>query len=163
MDVAVDAAWRDDHPLAGDDFRRGADHDVNAGLNVGIAGLADAADTAVLDADVGLDDAPVIDDQRVGDDSIGAVFPVALTLPHPVADHLAAAEFHFLAVDGEIFFDPDDKIGVGEAYPVAERGPEHFGISLPADFEAHIAPFLREPVFFVLALSSRPMIWPVKP
>ena len=33
------------------------DHDVDAGLHVGVAGLADAADAAVLDADVGLEDA----------------------------------------------------------------------------------------------------------
>ncbi len=44
----------------------GADHDVDAGLHVGIAGLADGDDAAVLQADVGLDDAPVVEDQRVG-------------------------------------------------------------------------------------------------
>jgi hypothetical protein len=49
-----------------------ADDDVDAGLDVRIAGLADGADAAVLDADVGLDDAPVIEDQRVGDDRVHA-------------------------------------------------------------------------------------------
>src|SRR5258706_2065716 len=98
MDMRVDAARRDYHALARDDFRRAADHDGHARLDVGIARLADAADAAVLDPDVGLHDAPVVDDQRVGDDGIGAVFPVALALAHAVADHLAAAEFHFLAI-----------------------------------------------------------------
>ena len=44
--------------------------DVDARLDVGIAGLADRGDAAVLDADIGLDDAPVVDDQRVGDDGV---------------------------------------------------------------------------------------------
>ena len=43
---------------------------VDARLDVGIAGLADAGDAAVLEADVGLDDAPVVEDQRVGDDGV---------------------------------------------------------------------------------------------
>ena len=57
-------------------------------------------DAAVLDADVGLDDAPVIDDQRIGDDECRRLSRGgALALAHAVADHLAAAELHFLAVD----------------------------------------------------------------
>ena len=66
--------------------------DVDARLHVGVAGLADAGDAAVLDADVGLDDAPVVDDQRVGDDGVGArrratrwlwPMPSRITLPPP--------------------------------------------------------------------------------
>ena len=61
VDVRVDAAGGDDHALAGDDLggRRRSRSVDDAGLDVGIAGLADAGDAAVLDADVGLDDAPV--------------------------------------------------------------------------------------------------------
>ena len=43
VDVRVDAAGGDDQALAGDDLGAGADHDVDAGLDVGVAGLADAA------------------------------------------------------------------------------------------------------------------------
>ena len=53
-----------DAAFAGDDLGARADHDVDAGLDVGVAGLADRRDAAVLDADVGLDDAPVVEDQR---------------------------------------------------------------------------------------------------
>src|SRR5205823_12970068 len=60
-----------------------------------------------------------------------------LTLPHAVADHLAAAEFHFLAIGGEILFDFDDEIGVGEPHLVARRGPEHIGIDAPRDADRH--------------------------
>ena len=42
----------------------------HAGHHVRVAGLADAGDAAVLDADVGLVDAGPVDDQRVGDDAV---------------------------------------------------------------------------------------------
>jgi hypothetical protein len=43
-----------------------------------------ACDAAVLDADVGLDDAPVIDDHGVGDDGIHrALRPACLDCPMP--------------------------------------------------------------------------------
>ena len=70
MDVAVDAAGGEDLALAGDDFGARADDDVDAGLHVGVAGLADRGDAAVRDGDVGFDDAPMVDDQRVGDDGV---------------------------------------------------------------------------------------------
>ena len=110
VDVAVDAAGGDDHAFAGDDFGAGADDDGDAGLDVRVAGLADGGDAAVLDADVGLDDAGhVIDDQRVGDDGIDGFGRDALALAHAVADDLAAAEFHFLAVDRVVLLDLDDQ------------------------------------------------------
>ena len=57
----------------------------------------------------------------------------ALALPHAVADHLAAAELHFLAVDGEVLLDLDPQLGVGEAHAVAGGGAEHLGIGLARD------------------------------
>ena len=105
----------------------------DAGLDVGIAGLADLPDAPVLEADVGLDDAPVIDDERVGDDGVGDVGGHALALPHAVADHLAAAELHFFAVDRVVLLDFDPQLGVGEPHAIARRRPEHFGIGLPRD------------------------------
>ena len=141
MDVAVEAAGGEDLAFARDDVGAGADHDGDAGLDVGIAGLADRRDHAFLDRDVGFDDAPVIDDQRVGDDGIGRALPVGdLRLPHAVADHLAAAELHLLAVGGEILLDLDDEIGVGQPHLVAGGGPEHVGIDGTFDFCAHSFP-----------------------
>ena len=74
VDVAVDAAGGDDHAFAGDDLGARADDDVHARLHVGVAGLADGGDAPALDADVGLDDAPVVDDQRVGDHACRRAF-----------------------------------------------------------------------------------------
>ena len=90
--------------FAGDRLGAGADHDVDAGLDVGVAGLADAGDAAAADADVGLDDARVVENDGVGDDGIDRTFGArALALPHAVADHLAAAELDLLAIDGAVF------------------------------------------------------------
>ena len=92
MDMRVDAAGGDDPALAGDHLGARPDHDVDAGLDVGVAGLADAADAAVADADIGLDDAPMVEDDGVGDDGVdGALgagacpcpMPSRITLPPP--------------------------------------------------------------------------------
>src|ERR1700722_11033450 len=42
-------------------------------------------------------------------------------LAHRIANHLAAAETQFVAVAGEIAFDLDDQVGIGQAQPVAGR------------------------------------------
>src|SRR5262245_43481448 len=103
MDVAVKTAGGEDLAFTRDHIGAGADHNGDVGLDVGIAGLAYASDHAFLDRDVGLDDTPVIDDQRVGDDGVGGALLVGgLRLPHAVADHLAASELHLLAIGGEI-------------------------------------------------------------
>src|SRR6202034_4907971 len=68
MDVRVETARSEDFALAGDDFGAGADDDGDVGLDVGIAGLADSKDIAILDADVGFYDSPM---------------PSRITLPPP--------------------------------------------------------------------------------
>ncbi len=108
MDVTVDAAGGGDQAFAGNGLGARTDDDIHARLDVGVAGLADAGDAAVLDADVGLDDAPVIDDQRIGDHGIDRALGLgSLRLAHAVADHLAAAEFHFLAIKRMVVLDLD--------------------------------------------------------
>ncbi len=58
--------------------------------DVGVAGLADRGDPAVPHADVGLDDAPVVEDDRARDDQIGRPRgPACDRLPHRLADDLA--------------------------------------------------------------------------
>ena len=115
VDVRVDAAGGDDAALAGDRFGPRADHDVHAGLDIGVAGFADPADAAVADADIGFDDAPIVEDHGIGDDRVdGAVGAGRLPLPHAVADDLAAAEFDLFAIDRAVALDLDDEFGVGE-------------------------------------------------
>ncbi len=79
VNMAVDAARRDDHILAGDDLGSGAHHQfgIDALHRVGISRLADFDDAPIAYADVAFDDAPVIDDYSVGDDKIEDAFVVA--------------------------------------------------------------------------------------
>ncbi len=134
MDVAVDAARGDDLAFAGDRLGARADHDVDLGLDVGVAGLADADDAAVPEADIGLHDAPVVDDQGVGDDGVDrALRARALALAHAVADHLAAAELHLLAVGRVVLLDLDEELGVGQPHLVAHSRAEHVGIGRARD------------------------------
>ncbi len=145
VDMGVDAAGGEDAALAGDGLGAGTDDDVHARLHVGVAGLADAGDAPVLDADVGLDDAPVIEDQGVGDDRVHHLGAGALALAHAVADHLAAAELHLLAVDRAVVLDLDPQLGVAEAHPVAHRGPVHLRVGLSRDPGHQSSPPITSP------------------
>jgi len=149
VDVRVDAAGRDDAAFAGDRFGAGSDHDVDPGLDIGVAGLADTADAAVANADIGLDDAPMVEDHGIGDDGVdGTVGAGRLPLPHAVADHLAAAELDLLAINCAIAFDLDNQLGVGEPQPIACGRAEHRGISGARDRRRH---------------QTLPLILPLKP
>src|SRR5262249_17493279 len=118
----------DDHALAGDDLGARADDDVDAGLDVGIAGLAEFRNPAILDPEIALDDAPPVDDERIGDHRVDGVLAHALALGHAVPDHLATAELHLLAIDREIALDLDHEVGVGETHAIADGGAEHLCI-----------------------------------
>src|SRR5262249_10758374 len=138
MDVHVEAAGGDDLALGRDHFGARPDYDIDSGLHVGISGLADAGDAAVADPDVRLDDAPVIEDQRVRDDGIDRPLgTAALALAHAVADHLAATELHLLAVDRAILFHLEEGLGAREPYAVADRGSVHIGIGGTGDLGCH--------------------------
>ena len=120
--MAVDAAGRDDQVFPGDDLGAGTDDQlrINARLDQRIAGLADPHDPAIADADVALDDPPVIEHDGVGDDQVERRFRHRRRqrrLALAIADDLAAAELDFLAVDREVFFDLDDQFGIRQADP----------------------------------------------
>jgi hypothetical protein len=86
----------------------------------------------------------MVDDQRIGDDGIGRPLRVGqLRLPHAVADHFAATEFHFLAVQGKILFHLDDQLGIGQAQAVAGGGAEHVDIGAPRHMGHQAAPITR--------------------
>ena len=130
VDVGVDPASGDDLPLGGNHFRRGADRDRHAGLNVRVPGFADGEDPPVLHTDIGLHDPPVIDDQRVGENQVHAAVSGHLPLTHAVADHLPAAELDLFAVDREIVFHFDPQLAVRQPHLIPGSGAEHVGIRL---------------------------------
>src|SRR5262249_50298514 len=87
-------------------------------------GLADRRDAPVADANVRLVDAGDIEDEGVRDHEIGRAGGArrGRRLPHPVANHLAAAELGLVSVGRGVVFDLDDEIGVGQADAVSGRG-----------------------------------------
>src|SRR5579872_4084542 len=99
MNVRVDAAGGQNQPFTGDDVGSNSDHQerIDVVHDVWIASFADGADQSVFDTDVGLDDAPVVDDQRVGDDHVGNVSG-GRGLSHTVSDCFAATELDLVAV-----------------------------------------------------------------
>ena len=143
MNVRVDAAGREDEPFAGNRFGRGAHDHVrrHAGHHIRIAGLADAGDSSVLHAHVRLVDAGPVDDERVGDHEVERVgLGHAGRLSHAVAQHLAAAELAFVAVDGVVALDFGDEIGIAEPDPIARRRSVDVGVMPPRHPYVTIAP-----------------------
>jgi len=134
MDMGVDAAGSQDLAFAGNDFGARPDDDVDTGLGVRVAGLADCGDAPVVQADIGLVDAGMVKDDHIGDDGVQrALGARKLALAHAVADNLAAPELHLLAIDGEVLLHLDEKIGVGKPDLVAGRGAEHLRVCRAAD------------------------------
>ena len=136
--VGVDGSRREDVALAGDGLGAGAHHDVHTRLGVGVPGFADRHDAAIAQADIGLHDPPPIEDQGVGDHRVHRpVGAGGLGLTHPIADHLAAAELHLIAVNGEILLHLEDQLGVGEAQAVAGGGAVGLGVGAAGDAVGH--------------------------
>jgi hypothetical protein len=54
-------------------------------------------------------------------------------LPLPIAEHLAASELAFVAVDGKVFLDLGDQRGVTEADAIANGWTEHVDVVAAID------------------------------
>ncbi len=89
--------------------------------------------------DVGLHDAPVVDDERVGyhrvERPIGPRGPGRLA--HAITDHLAPSELHLVARQGQIAFDPDQQLGIGESHPIARGRAIEVCVLASAHAQAH--------------------------
>src|SRR6266436_1415804 len=134
----VDAAGRHNLALARDHFGPRSDDDVDVRPHIGIASFAYGGNTTVRDADVGLPDSPVIENQRVGDDRInGALAAGALRLAHAIADDFPSSELHLLTVGCEVLFHLDDQVGIREAYLVADRWAKHLRIGGATHYVGH--------------------------
>ena len=133
--VAVDGAGGEDAAVAGDDLGGRADDQprVDAVHRVGVAGLAEGDDAAVPDADVGLDDAPVVEHHGAGDDQVERTLGAGGdALPHRLADDLAAAEDDLVAAvraAAAVLGHLDEQVGVGQPDPVAGGRAEQRGVA----------------------------------
>ena len=130
MDVGIDAAGGDYLTFGGNNLRRRANGDSDVRLDIGITRFADCDNTPLFDTNVGFDDPPVIDDQRIGQHQIDTVVSEHLSLAHTVTDDLPAAELDLFAVGGQIVFDLDPQFGVRQAHFIAGGGAKHVGIGL---------------------------------
>ena len=89
-----------------------------------IAGLAEADDPAVLDAEIAFDDADDrIDDENVAEKEVEGALRAghAGGEPDAVAQRLAAALQAFIAINAVILLNNGDQRGVGEADAIADR------------------------------------------
>src|SRR5690606_9760501 len=80
--------------------------------------------------------APVVQDQGVGYHRVGCLGAHTLALPHAVANDLAAAKLHLFTVNGEVLFNFQPQLGIGQAHAVAHGGAEHIGVGTPV-YSAH--------------------------
>ena len=128
------AARGQDAPLAGDDLGRRADlqRRVDAVHHVRVAGLAERDDPARRDADVALDDAPVVEHDHVRDHEVRRAVH-ARALEHRLADRLAAAEHRLVAAEAAVLLDLEPQVGVGEPQPVADRRPVERAVARARD------------------------------
>ena len=102
--------------------------------DVGVAGLAERDDPPVADADVALDDAPVVEHDDVRDHEVGrALGARRRALEHRLADRLAAAEDRLVAADAAVVLDLDPEVGVGEAHLVADGRAVERGVAVAVD------------------------------
>ncbi len=130
--------------FAGNRLCRRADNDCHARLRIGVARLADGVDAPVLQAHIRFVDAAMVDDDDVGDDGIdSALGPRRLALAHAVANDLATAEFHFLAIGRVVLLDLDEEFGIGKTHLVADGRAEHAGIGGAGNLVRHGFRLLR--------------------
>ncbi len=133
--VAVDARRGENQVLARDGVGRRARHQIgmHAVHYVGVARFADARYLAVLDAHVGFDHAQLgVDNGHVGYHQIERALlrGHGVGQSHSVAEGLAAAVDHFVAVLAQILLDLDVKVGVAQTYLVADGGAEQIVVFL---------------------------------
>ena len=106
---------------------------VTPSIRSELPGFADADDAAIANADIGLDDAPPIDDDGIRDDKIERTLRAGgrRRLPHAVANDFAAAELRLFTRHGQIARDFNQQIRVGQTNAITGRRAIQIGV-LPA-------------------------------
>ena len=133
---------------------------VTPAMMSGLPALPDGHDAPGPDPDVRLHDAPVVEDQGIGDHQVqhSLTRGGARGLAHAVADHLPAAELHLVSVGGEVALDLDEEIRIREANPVADGGAIEIGVLPPGQAQAHEPAPRKPPAFARFTLAARPEV-----
>src|SRR5215475_2578647 len=157
--MRVDTPGSDDTTFAGNHFGTRTDNHGDIGLHVRVASLAYGGNTPILDADIGLRNSPVIENQCVGNDRIHSTLAAGtLRLAHAISDYFTASELHFLAINREVLLHFDDEIGICETHLVANCWAKHLRVGGTAHCVGHLD-YLgdrRGTVMAVVALPSPP-------
>src|SRR6266849_3212947 len=124
VDMTVDPSRRHQHIFARDYLGARAYHQfgVYSLHRIGVASFTNLHDTSILNANIAFNDAPVIDNQRVGNDkverAIRSLTRGATALPHTIANDLASTKSDLVAIHGEIFLYLDQQFGIRQAHTV---------------------------------------------
>jgi hypothetical protein len=86
----------------------------------------------------------MIQNDGVRDDGVDRVFRRPLGLTHPISDYLATSKLYLFAIDGEVFFDLDNQVGIGQPDPVPKGRTEHFCIRLSGDLHRKVVQEFKE-------------------
>src|SRR5688572_4398229 len=146
VNVGVDAAGGKNLTFSREDLCRSADFHAwsDAIHDSGVARLANGGDAAVTYGDIRLVNSRVIQDERVGDDKVwGAACSRRFgRLSHSVANDLAAAKLHLVAIPRMVALDLNDQVGVSQPNAVAFGWAIVIRVSMPVD--SHLSfPFTR--------------------
>jgi len=139
MHVSVDTCGSQDKMLARDGVGRGTGAECRGHTfhDIGVTGLADTCDLAVLDTDIGLDDTEQrVEDGDVGDDEVErpGIRRDCVGRAHAVADGLAASVDDLVAVDAEVLLYFDIEVCIAQADLVACGRAEQIVIFLSGYF-----------------------------
>src|SRR4029077_16893356 len=117
VDVNVNPSGSNDFAFAGNHLSSWSDHYVDVRLHIRIASFADGSNVSVLDGDIGLHNAPMVQDHCVGNNRINCALPAStLRLSHAITNDLPASKLDLLAISREVLLWLDNEIGIREAY-----------------------------------------------
>ena len=146
VDMGIESTSGQDQTLASDRFGRHTDHHlfIHSGHHIGVTGLADPRDTAILDADVGLVDAVIIDHQGIGNYQVECIcLGDTRGLTHAIPQHLAATKLALVAIDGVVLLNFERERGITKSDSVASGGAKDLCVVRSANLVCHQAlPFL---------------------
>src|SRR6266436_8359912 len=114
---------------------------IDTSHGIRVAGLTDFYNPPVSDANVCLDDSPIIDNECIGDYQVQharrTVSYSATTLTHPVAYHLTAAKGDLVTISRKVLLNLDDKLCIRQSYTVARGGPVKVCLSTAWNVQRH--------------------------
>ena len=146
MNVRIDAPGGQDQPFTGDHFGRNADDHAgrDAGHHIRIARFANSGNEPILDADVGLINSRVIDDQRIGDNAVERVgLSDSRRLPHSLPNRFSPAELTLVAVHREVILDLQYEGCVAQAQFIAGRWAIDVGVGVTGNCVGHSRPWVN--------------------